>query len=348
MRKMEKNMPLRFGYKASAEQFDPVQLSDFAVRAEQVGFDSVFISDHLQPWRHDGGHAPAALPWLGSVGARTERILLGTSVLTPTIRYHPAIIAQAFATLGVLYPGRIILGVGSGESLNEVPLGLPWPDSKERFARLKEAVQLIKQLWSQDRVTFDGNYYKTSNATIYDRPAQPVPIYIGASGPAATRLAGRLADGFITTSGKAPALYSETLLPALTDGAQRAHRSPDELDLMIEMKVSFDTDRARALSDTKYWAALALSPEQKSGVEDPIEMQRLAEALSVEQAAARWIVSSDPDEQVEKIGRYVALGFRHLVFHAPGPDQRRFLELYGEHVLPGLRRQLNDQEHGPE
>src|SRR4029078_4972498 len=176
-------MPLRLGYKASAEQFGPVELADFAVDAEQAGFDSVFISDHLQPWRHDGGHAPAALPWLGAVGARTERVLLGTSVLTPTFRYHPAVIAQAFATMGVMYPGRVILGVGSGESLNEVPLGLEWPDGKERFARLKEAVTLIRELWTGERVSFEGTYYRTDKATIYDRPDVPVPIYIGASVP---------------------------------------------------------------------------------------------------------------------------------------------------------------------
>src|SRR6478752_10802616 len=245
-------MPLRLGYKASAEQFGPVELADFAVDAEQAGFDSVFTSDHLQPWRHDGGHAPAALPWLGAVGSRTERVLLGTSVLTPTFRYHPAVIAQAFATLGVMYPGRLILGVGSGESLNEVPLGLTWPDGKERFARLKEAVTLIKRLWSEDRLTFEGTYYSTDRATIYDRPDNPVPIYIGASGPAATRLAGRVADGFITTSGKPETLYRDTLLPALQDGLQRAGRVASDLDLMIEMKVSFDKDPRRAMTDTRH------------------------------------------------------------------------------------------------
>src|SRR3954452_16730059 len=112
-------MPLRLGYKASAEQFGPTELLGFGVLAEECGFDSVFVSDHFQPWRHDGGHAPAALPWLGALGARTERVVIGTSVLTPTFRYHPAVIAQAFATLGCLYPGRVILGIGSGESLNE-------------------------------------------------------------------------------------------------------------------------------------------------------------------------------------------------------------------------------------
>jgi coenzyme F420-dependent glucose-6-phosphate dehydrogenase len=258
-------------------------------------------------------------------------------VLTPTFRYHPAVVAQAFATLGVMFPGRIILGVGTGESLNEVPLGLTWPDGKERFARLKEAITLVRRLWTEERVTFEGAHYRTDRATIYDRPDQPVPIYVGASGPAATRLAGRVADGFITTSGKAPELYSQTLLPALAEGAAKAGRRREDLDLMIEMKVSFDHDRARALADTRHWAALALSPEEKTGVEDPVEMQRLADALPVERAASRWIVSDDPDEHVARIRTYAELGFNHLVFHAPGPDQPRFLELYGAEVLPRLR-----------
>jgi coenzyme F420-dependent glucose-6-phosphate dehydrogenase len=328
---------IRFGYKASAEQFPPAELLGYGVQAERLGFDSVFVSDHLQPWRHDGGHAPAALPWLGALAARTERVLIGTSVLTPTFRYHPAVVAQAFATLGCLAPGRVILGVGSGESLNEVPLGTKWPDGKERFARLKEAVTLIRQLWTEDRVTFDGTFYQTERATIYDRPEQPVPIYIGASGPAATRLAGRIADGFITTSGKGHELYTETLLPAVREGAGKADRSLDDIDLMIEVKVSFDPDVERARNDTHYWGALALSPEEKTGVEDPIEMQRRADALPVERTATRWIVSSDAAEHAAKVGEYLDMGFRHLVFHAPGPDQDRFLRRYSEEVLPRLR-----------
>lgn len=333
-------VPLRFGYKASAEQFGPVELVEFGVLAEQMGFDSVFISDHFQPWMHDGGHAPAALPWLGALGTRTSRVLMGTSVLTPTFRYHPAVIAQAFATLGLLYPGRVILGVGTGEALNEVTLGLDWPDPPERFQRMKEAITLMRELWAGERVTFDGTYYSVKDATVYDRPAEPVPIYIGASGPAATRLAGRVADGFITTSGKAPSLYTDTLLPALRDGVQKAGRSLDDLDTLMEMKVSFDPDRERAVQDTRFWAALALKPEQKAGIEDPLEMQRLADGLPIEQAASRWIVSDDPDEHVERIGTYLDLGFRHLVFHAPGHDQERFLTLYGEQVLPRLRARV--------
>ena len=328
---------LKLGYKASNEQFGPRELLDYGVLAEQRGFDSVFVSDHLQPWRHDGGHAPFAMSWLGALGARTERITMGTSVLTPTFRYHPAIVAQAFATLGCLFPERVVLGMGSGESMNEVPLGIEWPDGKERFARFREAVKLIRQLWSEERVTFEGEYYRTENATIYDRPDKPVPIWLASSGPAATRFAGRQGDGWITTSGKDPALYTDTLLPAIAEGAQAAGRSIKDIEMMIEVKVSYDHDRDEAMQATKFWGALGLSADQKSGVEDPVEMQRLADELSVEQTAKRFIVSTDPDEHVEQIKRYIDVGFNHLVFHAPGPDQAKFLTLYSEEILPRLR-----------
>ena len=239
-------MVLRLGYKASNEQFAPRELLEYSILAEEVGMDSVWISDHLQPWRHDGGHAPFAMSWLGALGASTERILMGTSVLTPTFRYHPVIVAQAFATLGCLFPGRVALGMGTGESMNEAPLGIEWPDGKERFARFREAIALIKELWAGERVSFEGQYYNTENATIYDVPEQPVPLYLAGSGPAATRYAGRVGDGYITTSGKAPELYTETLLPAIREGAEKAGREITDLDMMIEVKVSFDHDRDAA------------------------------------------------------------------------------------------------------
>ncbi|MBN9048511.1 MAG: glucose-6-phosphate dehydrogenase (coenzyme-F420) [Rhizobiales bacterium] len=330
---------LKIGYKASAEQFGPSELLDFSVYAEDVGFDSVFISDHFQPWKHTNGHAPASIPWLGALGARTKRIIMGTSVMTPTFRYHPSIVAQAFATLGVMFPERVVLGLGSGESLNDVPaLGIKWPGFKERTGRLMESVDLMRRLWKEERVTFDGKYYKTEKATLYDRPAKPVPIYLAASGPTVAKLAGETAEGYICTSGKAPELYKETLLPNVAAGLEAAGRANDSIDRMIEMKVSFDTDKQRALEDTKHWAALALSPEEKMSVEDPVEMEKLADALPVERTAKRWIVSDNADEHVERIKAYTDLGFRHLVFHAPGPDQKRFLKLYGEQVLPRLRK----------
>lgn len=331
---------LKLGYKASAEQFAPDRLLEFSVLAEAVGFDSVFVSDHFQPWRHTDGHAPFSLAWLGALGARTSRIVIGTSVLTPTFRYHPSIVAQAFGTLGAMFPGRVVLGIGTGESLNEVPAtGAPWPEFKERFARLREAVTLIRRLWSEERVTFEGQYYRTEKATIYDRPGRMVPIYVAAAGALVAKYAGRAGDGFICTSGKKPELYTETLLPNVAAGLAQARRE-EPFDRMIEVKVSFDTDRERALEDTRHWAALALSSEEKLSVEDPVEMEKLADALPIERAASRWIVSTDPEEHAERIGFYVGLGFRHLVFHAPGPDQERFLRLYGERVLPLLRHRF--------
>jgi len=330
---------LKIGYKASSEQFGPTELLVYSVLAEQLGFDSVWISDHFQPWRHTGGHSPFSLAWLGALGARTDRIVLGTSVLTPTFRYHPSIVAQAFATLGELFPKRIILGIGTGESLNEVPSsGLHWPEQKERTARFREAITLIKTLWSEDRVSFEGQFYKTDKATIYDRPETPVPIFIAAAGPFIAKLAGAEGDGFICTSGKKTELYTETLLPNVAAGLGSAPAKAAGFERMIEMKVSFDTDRDRAMSDTKYWGALALTPDEKMNVEDALEMEKLADALPVDRAASRWIVSNDPAEMIEKIRTYIDMGFDHLVFHAPGPDQARFLKLFSEQVIPALRR----------
>ena len=328
--------PLRLGYKASAEQFGPRELLDFAVAAEHNGFDSVFVSDHFQPWRHSDGHAPYAFSWLAAVGERTSKVMLGTSVNTPTFRYHPGIVAQAFGTLGALHPGRMILGVGTGEHLNEGALGIEWPDNRERFARLREAVRLIRQLWTEQSVTFDGEYYRTKNATVYDRPKEPIPIYIGAGGPQVAKYAGRAGDGLICTSGKGMELYSEQLLPSFSDGAKESGRDAADLDKMIEVKVSFDADRNRAMEDTKIWAALALPAEQKAGVDDPREMERLAKTVE-DVAHRRWLVSSDPDEHIEQLRPYLELGFNHLVFHSPTDAQARFMELYGAQILPKIR-----------
>ena len=329
-------MPLRVGYKASAEQFDPVTLLEFAVEAERRGFEVAGVSDHFQPWRHTGGHSPAAIPWLAATGQRTSSMVLGTSVLTPTLRYHPSVVAQAFATLGCLTPGRVFLGVGTGEAMNETPVtGGEFPGRKERRQRLAEAIELIGRLWTEERVDFEGEHYRTRKATIYDRPDEPVPIYVAASGPLAAKLAGRVGDGFICTSGKDPALYDE-LLAKVAEGAQAAGRDPAGIRRMIEIKVSYDRDREHAFENTHPWAALALKPEQKEGIEDPIEMERVADA-NLDQAPSRFICSDDPQEVVDKIGVYVDLGFEELLLHAPGPDQKRFLEQFSEDVLPSLR-----------
>jgi len=333
-------MTLKLGYKASAEQFAPRELVELGVLAEQHDMDSAVVSDHFQPWRHNGGHAPFSLAWMTAVGERTNRIQLGTSVLTPTFRYNPAVIAQAFATMGCLYPGRVMLGVGTGEALNEMATGHrgDWPDFKERFARLREAVRLMRSLWLGDRVDFEGDYYSLKGASIYDVPDGGIPIYIAGGGPVVARYAGRTGDGFICTSGKGMDLYTGQLLPAVAEGAEKDSRNLDDIDKMIEIKVSYDTDPQTALENTRFWAPLSLTPEQKHSIDDPIEMEKAADSLPIEQVAKRWIVSSDPDEAVSKVKQYTDAGINHLVFHAPGHDQRRFLELFKTDLEPRLRK----------
>jgi coenzyme F420-dependent glucose-6-phosphate dehydrogenase len=327
---------LILGYKASNEQFPPTRLLEFVQRAEARGFETSGVSDHLQPWRHHGGHAPGVLPWLGAAAATTQSITLGTSVLTPTMRYHPAIVAQAFATLGCLAPGRIFLGVGTGEAMNETPItGGEFPGRKERRLKMAEAIDVIKRLWTEERVDYAGDYYKLRKATIYDRPEQPVPIYVAASGPLAAKLAGRVGDGFICTSGKDPQLYVD-LLDNVRQGAERAGREYESIRRMIEIKVSYDRDRDVAREACGWWAALALTPEEKEGVEDPVEMERLADA-AIDRAPSRFIVSDDPQEILAGIQPYVDLGFQELVFHFPGDDQARAIDEFASDVLPALR-----------
>lgn len=339
-------MTLKFGYKASAEQFSPRDLVEFGVAAEQAGFDSATVSDHFQPWRHEGGHAPFSLSWITAVGERTSTLQLGTSVMTPTFRYNPAVVAQAFATMSCLYPERIFLGVGTGEALNEIATGFTgqWPEFKERFARLRESVRLMRQLWSGEPTNFQGDFYSTKDAVIYDVPDKPVPVYIAAGGPVVARYAGRAGDGFICTSGKGMELYTEKLLPAVKEGAAKAERDPQNIDRMIEIKLSYDPDPNQALENTRFWAPLSLTPEQKHSVDSPLEMERLADELPIEQVARRWIVASTPDEVIEQVKPYVEAGLNHLVFHAPGPDQRRFLELYAQDLAPALSRLTAPQD----
>jgi coenzyme F420-dependent glucose-6-phosphate dehydrogenase len=329
-------MGVRIGYKASAEQFDPRTLLEYTRHAERVGLELVATSDHFQPWRHKNGHSPAALPWLGAATQATSTAVLGTSVLTPTLRYEPAIIAQAFATLGLLAPGRVFLGVGTGEAMNETPVtGGEFPGRKERRLRMAEAIDLIRRLWREERVDFEGEYYKTAQATIYDRPEVEVPIYVAASGPLAAKLAGRVGDGFICTSGKDPQLYLD-LLAKVVEGAEQAQRDASQIRHMIEIKVSYDRDKQQAYDNCHFWAPLALTPEQKEGVEDPMEMERLADE-NADQAHTRFIVSNDPEEVVEKIGVYLDLGFDDLLLHSPGDDQAKFLDDFSADVLPLLR-----------
>jgi coenzyme F420-dependent glucose-6-phosphate dehydrogenase len=240
--------------------------------------------------------------------------------------------------MSLLTDGRVFLGVGTGEALNEIAVsGREWPEFKERFARLRESIAVMRQLWTTDDVSFHGDYFTLVDAKIYDRPAQPVPVYVAAGGPVVAKYAGRAGDGFICTSGKGMELYTDKLMPAVAEGAAAAGRDVAGIAKMIEIKLSYDRDRELALSNTRFWAPLSLTPEQKHGVESAKEMERLANELPIEQVARRWIVASDPEDAMRHLIPYIDAGLNHLVFHGPGHDQRRFLTQFTEDVVPLLR-----------
>ncbi len=325
------------GYKTSVEQFEARDILAHAVQAEELGFDFVAVSDHFQPMRHSAGHASFSLACLGAVAARTTRVTIGSSVITPTLRYQPAIIAQAFATLAALAPERVFLGLGSGEAMNEVAAtGSAWPTGSERRERLAEAIVLIRGLWAGERVTHAGRWYATDRATIYDRPKSPIPIFVAASGPVAARLAGEFGDGLIATSGKEQALYPR-LVAAFEAGARSVDRDPSSLVRLLEVKVSYDRDAAYARAACAWWAGLSLTSAQKVGISDPVELERLAGQVA--DPAGRFLVASDPAALLAGLEPYIEAGFDRLLFHAPGTDQSRFLEQFAADVLPRLRMQ---------
>ena len=331
---------MRYGYKASAEQFGPRELLEYSVLAEQVGFDTIAVSDHFQPWRHNTGHAPNALVWLGALGQATERATMVTSVLTPTLRYHPSIVAQAFGTLAQprprpRHPRRGHRRVDERDARDD-----------DGLAGREGAAHAARRGDQADPAALDRRA-RDLRGRVLRRRARPRSTTARASrsrstwpppGPLAAKLAGRAGDGFICTSGKPFELYEE-LLGKVREGAEAAGRDADAIDRMIEIKVSYDRDPERAEPNCHWWAALALTGEEKSGVEDPLEMERLADA-NLDRAHTRFIVTSDPEECVERIRPYVELGFTRLVFHGPGNDQRRFLEQFSEDVLPLLRERF--------
>ena len=240
--------------------------------------------------------------------------------------------------MALLTGNRVALGVGTGEALNEIAVsGREWPEFKERFARLREAVKMMRALWTEESVSTEGEYYTFVDAMIYDRPEKPVPIYVAAGGPMVARFAGRFGDGFICTSGKGMELYTDKLLPGVEEGAGKADRDAGAIDKMIEIKISYDRDPDAARENTRFWAPLSLTADQKNSVDSSQEMERLADELPIEQVVKRWIVASDPDEAVEQIKPYLDAGLNHLVVHGPGHDQRRFLTQFTEDVAPKLR-----------
>jgi TAT-translocated FGD2 family F420-dependent dehydrogenase len=323
---------VKFGFVLSHEQFAAPQLVEFAAAAEQAGFDMVWTSDHFQPWQPNEGHS--MFPWvtLAALGQRTNSITLGTGVTCPTYRHHPTEVAQAFASLGVFYPGRVFLGVGTGEALNEAAATGSFGTYQERADRLSESIDLIRKLWLGDDVTHDGQYYHTRKARLYDLPTQPVPLYVAAAGPKSARLAGQYGDGWIAPS---EPLMKPEMHAAFEEGAHAAGKDPGSMPIITETFVVVG-DEAEARAGANLWRFLPKS--SKLGyVDNPDEadIQRRAETENpLEEVYAKWPVGPDPRKHAEALQKLIQAGATHVFVHSPEPDQMRAIQFYGQQVLP--------------
>jgi TAT-translocated FGD2 family F420-dependent dehydrogenase len=324
----------RVGFVLSHEQFPAPRLVEFGSSAERAGFDELWTSDHFHPWQDNQGHAGQAWVTLAALGQRTHAVPFGTGVTCPGLRYRPAIVAQTFASLGVFYPGRVFLGVGSGEALNEVAAGGGWASASERSARLAEAVKLIRKLWTGDWVSHAGPYYPLPNARIYDLPSQPVPIYIAGSGKHGAHLAGALGDGWITDLAT---VKNDTMRQAFAEGARSAGKDPGSLRVMVESFVVVGGE-AEAEEAARMWRFLPIGFKEFIDEPDPRTIERGAEhKLSTSDVYAKWVVSDNPEAHADSLRELANLGATDVFVHSGQFDQERVIQFYGDSVLPLLR-----------
>jgi len=329
-------VPLIIGYKTCHEQYQPDKLLTHATLADKYGFETLWTSDHFHPWAHTGAAGGFAWTWMASAAERTKNIRIGTAVTAPILRYHPALVAQAFATLDYMYPGRFFLGLGAGEALNESPLGYTWPSPRQRLEMLEEAMVVIKKLWNQDFVSFEGKYYTLRKANLYTKPKTHIKIYVAAGGPKVAELAGRLADGILLGIGAAD--QPEKLFSAFEDGARKSGRDPERLEKVAEMLVSYDEDYDVALKACRFWAGCMLPIFFKYDISDPREIETHGKFVGNEAIAKRWIVATTVNEFIERLERYVGAGFNQLFFVSSSPDETKFIKFFGAKVLPLLKK----------
>lgn len=315
------------GVVLSSEQFRTDQLVAQAEAAEQAGFQYAWASDHIQPWQDNQGHS--MFPWLtlALVGNNTSRICFGTGVTCPTYRYHPAVVAQAFASLAILNPGRVFLGLGTGERLNEQATTNTFGTYTERHDRLVEAIELIRQLWSGSRTSFGGHYFQTDALKLYDTPATPPPIFVAASGPKSATLAGRYGDGWIT---QARDVTNPNLLDALSAGAKASGRDPVSLGKRAEL-FAVVADHREAAHAATLWRFTAGAVDQPN----PVEIQRAAESNPIDKVLANWTVGTDPTLHINAVQTVLDAGAVPFL-HFPQNDPIAAIEFYRTDVLPNL------------
>ena len=321
---------LRFGYALSCEEHPPAALVRNARAAEQAGFDFAMVSDHYHPWTDRQGNSAFVWAVIGAIAQATERMALGTGVTCPTIRTHPAIVAQAAATAAALMPGRFWLGVGTGEALNEHILGDAWPPARVRREMLEEAVELIRKLWSGTVTYHRGPHYTVEGARLYTLPQEPPPIYVAASGPQATRLAGRIGDGLVSL---APDRGTVELFQA-SGGAGKPRFG--------QVEVCFAEDDAEARRTAhEWWPQTALAGELAQVLPMPAHFEQAVQTVREEDVAEKVACGPDPDRHARALQEFIDAGYDHVYVHQVGPEQERFLEFYAQEVLPRLRQEAH-------
>jgi coenzyme F420-dependent glucose-6-phosphate dehydrogenase len=322
----------RFFHFCSHEQFPPDALLDQAVAAERAGFDGIACSDHLQPW-WDGGESGHAWVWLGAAGQATERVPLGTGVTPPGPRYHPVLIAQAWATLERMFPGRTYLGVGSGESLNESPLGADWPSAAEQVERLEEGIELIRRLLAGETVDHEGKHFTTKKAKLHTQADRVPPIYVSAFGTSAAAVAGRLGDGVWTLSDPESA---PQIIEAYRAAASDAGREPGEI--VLQGSFAWAEDDQAALESARVWKGAQPDEFYTDDWHDPAKMYEEGERqVSDDDLRQSVIISADPEEHAARIREIVDMGATIVPLQNSSPDPVAAIWVYGEQVLPALR-----------
>ncbi|WP_431726902.1 TIGR03557 family F420-dependent LLM class oxidoreductase [Verrucosispora sp. TAA-831] len=316
---------MRIGYKLASEGFGPTEIIRQAVRAEQVGFDFVEMSDHFHPWLDDQGHSSFTWTVLGAVAARTDRIGLATGVTCPTVRYHPAIIAQAAATLAIISDNRFTLGVGAGERLNEHVVGQGFPSARGRHERLREALDIIRLLWSGGYHSYEGKHLHLEDARVFDLPDRPPVIAVAASGGASVAIAAELGDGLFATE-------------PVADLVQTYQRMGGQGPRYAEVPMAWATDEeqaVRAAWETSRWAVTGW--KVMSELPNPVNFEAAARTVTPDDIRAQFAVGPDPDTYVQAVRTYVDAGFDHIVLQNAGPDPDGFLDFFRDVLAERLR-----------
>lgn len=317
---------LKIGYALSCEEHPGSELVGLGRAAEEAGVDFLGVSDHFHPWVSQQGHSPFVWSVLGGLAQTTSRVEVMTGVTCPTIRIHPAIVAQAAATAAEMLDGRFILGVGAGEQLNEHVVGQGWPGNDLRLDMLEEAVLVMRELWRGERTTHRGEYFTVEAARIYTLPEQPPPIYVAAGGQIATKLAGRIGDGFV---GLVP---DESVISTFEAAGGEGKPKVGQ----VHVCVAADEDDAKRTAK-EWWPNAAVPGDLSWEIAEPPHFEAFAESVTEDDVAESVICGPDPGPILEEVQAFADAGYSHVYIHQVGRDQEALLSLMRNDLLPALR-----------